>query len=133
MANFKGYYIKINGCTFQNPSLKREGFKYAPNLIQVTNSGTLASGKVTFKVLPHSRKKIWCSFPPLTKSQLKTYWAALKGDELGPGMNLTVEVYNNVKDTYETDTFYHNDLIYTPITYGGEKMYVLDDFELIGK
>lgn len=129
---FNGYYMKINGCTFQNPSLKREGFKYAPRLIEVADATTTASGELSVKVLPHVRKKIWCSFPPMTPQQFRIYWAALKGEESGPTMHLQVQVYNDTIDSYETDTFYHTDLEYTPIIYEGRRMIRLEDFELIG-
>ena len=89
--NFKGYYMKINGCTFQNPQIKREAWKFAPKLVQVTDAGVLASGKLQIKVLPHTRSKIWCGFPPLTPEQFRTYWTALWGDQSGYGMYLTVE------------------------------------------
>lgn len=129
---FNGYYMKINGCTFQNPSFKREGFKYAPRLIEVADATTTASGNLSIKVLPHIRKKIWCSFPPMTPEQFRTYWTALRGNEAGPTMYLQVEVYNDSIDSYETDTFYHTDLEYKPIIYEGRRMIQIEDFELIG-
>ena len=129
---FNGYYMKIGNCTFQNPSFNREGFKYAPRLIEVADATTTADGALTIKVLPHVRKKIWCSFPPMTPAQFRVYWNALKGNEAGPTMYLNVEVYNDAIDDYETDTFYHTDLEYIPIIYQGERMIQIEDFELIG-
>lgn len=130
--NFKGYYVKINGCTFQNPSIKREGFKFAPKLVQVTDAGVLASGKLNIKVLPHTRAKIWLSFPPMTPEQFRTYWNALLGDQSGVGMYLSVEVWDDSTNSYVTDTFYHNDIQYKPVNYQGRRMIVIDDFQLIG-
>ena len=130
--NFKGYYVKINGCTFQNPSIKRETFKFAPKLVQVTDAGVLASGRLNIKVLPHTRAKIWMGFPPMTPSQFRTYWNALLGDESGVGMYLSVEVWDESTNSYVTDTFYHNDLQYKNVNYEGRRMVVLDDFQLIG-
>lgn len=130
--NFKGYYMKCNNCTFQNPSFKRGGFKFAPRLIQVTDSGQVASGKLTMKVLPHVRAKIWCSFPPMTPEQFRVYCNALKLDQAGPSMNLTIEAFDETTNKYVTDTFYHNDIVYTPIIYNGQRMIEVDDFELIG-
>lgn len=132
MSNFKGYYVKCGDCTFQNPSFKREGFKYAPKLVQVADATTTASGELTMKVLPHTRSKIWCSFPPLTPAQFQTYYDVLKLDEAGPSMSLSIEVYNDGKDRYETDTYYHTDIMYKPVIYQGMRMIVIDDFELIG-
>ena len=129
---FNGYYIKINGCTFRNPSMKREGFKYAPRLIEVADATTTASGNLSVKVLPHIRKKIWLSFPPMTPQQFRVYWNALRGNEAGPSMYLTVELYNDITDSYETDTFYHTDLEYKPVIYEGRRMIQIEDFELIG-
>jgi hypothetical protein len=130
--NFKGYYVKINGCTFQNPSIKRETFKFAPKLVQVTDAGVLASGRLNIKVLPHTRAKIWMGFPPMTPSQFRTYWNALLGDESGVGMYLSVEVWDESTNSYVTDTFYHNDLQYKNVNYEGRRMVVMDDFQLIG-
>ena len=132
MNNFNGYFMKCNDCTFQNPSFKREGYKFAPNLIITTKAGTVASGKVTFQVLPHSRRKIWCKFPPMTPEQYRVYSDALKFKEKGPGMNLEIEAYDIDTDTYITDTYYHNDIAYTPVYYNGQLMVQVDDFELIG-
>ena len=132
MSNFRGYYMKINNCTFQNPSFKREGFKYAPRLIEVADATTTADGALAIKVLPHVRRKIWCSFPPMTPEQFRTYWTALRGNEAGQTMYLSVEVYNDATDSYESDTYYHNDIVYIPITYEGRRMIQIEDFELIG-
>lgn len=132
MSNFRGYYMQCNGCKFQNPSFKREGFKYAPKLVQVADATTTASGKLTIKVLDHARSKIWCSFPPMTPEQFRVYYNALKLDQAGPSMYLSIEVYNDGMDRYETDTYYHTDIMYTPVIYEGRRMIVIDDFELIG-
>ena len=130
--NFKGYYMKINGCTFQNPSIRRETWKFAPKLIQVTDAGVLASGRLQIKVLPHSRRKIWCEFPPMTPEQFRVYWTALMGDTSGVGMYLEVEAWDETTNSYITDTYYHNDLQYKDINDGGRRMSVMDAFELIG-
>lgn len=130
--NFKGYYMKINGCTFQDPSIKRESWKFAPKLVQVTDEGVLASGRLTIKVLPHTRAKIWAEFPPMTPEQFRTYWTALMGDSSGVGMYLTVEAWDETTNSYITDTYYHNDLQYKNVIYGGQRMVVMDAFNLIG-
>lgn len=137
MANIKeyppnGYYMKINGCTFQSPSIKREAWKFAPELVIVTDAGTLASGRLNIKVLPHTRRKIWVGFPPMTPDQFRTYWAALHSDDTGRGMYLKVEAWDESTNSYITDTYYHNDLKYKDVVYGGQHMIVMDDFELIG-
>ena len=129
---FAGYYMKIGSCTFQNPSFKREGFKFAPRLIQVTEAGQFASGKLSIKVLPHVRKKIWCSFPPMTPDQFRVYSNALKLNEAGTQMYLTVQAFDETTNTYVTDVYYHNDIGYRPVYYGGKRMIIIDDFELIG-
>lgn len=130
--NFKGYLMKCNGCTFQNPSLSREGFEFYPYLVQVTNSGTLASGKITFKILPHIRRKIKCKFPPMTPEQYRVYSDALKLRESGKGMNLVIEAFDENSNSYITDTYYHNDVGYKPVYYNGRRMIQINDFELIG-
>lgn len=132
MSNFKGYYMKINNCTFTNPQIAKDKWKYSPRLVQVTDSGQVASGKLTMKVLPHVRKRIDVGFPPMTPEQFRVYWNALKGEQAGEGMYLQVEVYNDAIDKYETDTFYHNDLVYTVHMYNGKRYIQINDFALIG-
>lgn len=129
---FKGYYMKIGGVEFNSPSPKRDTFKVAPALVQVGKSEVLASGKLSTKVLPHDRRKLWCDFPVMTKEQFRTYWRALHSDAGGHGMYLTVEYYDESLDDYVSDTFYHNDLMYRPIFYGGQEMIIIEAFELIG-
>lgn len=132
MSNFKGYYLKIGNVVCNNPSPLRETFKFAPALVQVGDSSVVASGKLSIKVLPHDRRKIWVDFPPLTEQQYRTYWNALHSDPGGHGMYLTVECYDEATDTYITDTYYHNDLMATYVTYSGQRMIKIDAFELIG-
>lgn len=132
MDNFQGYFMKCNGCTFQNPSFKKDGFKFAPKLVVVADSGSVASGKVKFKVLPHTRRKIWCSFPPMTPQQFRTYAEALKFTDSGQGMSLTIEAFDEMTNQYVTDTYYHNDIEYKPVMLGGQRMVQIEDFELIG-
>ena len=68
----------------------------------------------------------------MTPEQFRVYYTALKLDEAGPSMKLSIEVYNDGMDRYETDIYYHTDIMYTPITYQGMRMIQIDDFELIG-
>lgn len=132
MSNFRGYYIKCNGCTFQNPSMSRESYKFAPKLISVADATTTANGSLTVKVLPHIRRKIWLSFPPMTPEQFRAYYNALDLGGSGTGMYLSVEAYDFATDSYITDTYYHTDIQYSPVKYQGQDMIKLDDFELIG-
>lgn len=129
---FQGYYMKIGDCTFQSPSISREKWKFAPELVIVTDAGTLASGRLNIKVLPHTRRKIWVGFPPMTPEQFQVYWDALHSDTGGRGMYLTVEAWDESTNTYITDTYYHNDLQYKDVIYEGRRMVVIDDFNLIG-
>lgn len=125
--------MKIGNVEFNNPSPLRDGgFKFSPALVQVGKSEVTASGKLSTKVLPHDRRKIWLEFPVMTQEQYQTYWNALHSDSGGHGMYLTVTVYDDSTDTYVTDTFYHNDLMATPVYYGGQRMIKIDGFELIG-
>lgn len=125
MSNFKGYYFKIGDCNFTSPSPKRDGFEVQPHLVQVTDAGRVASGKLIIKELPHRPTKINIQFPIMTKNQFETYYAVLDN------MYLQVEYYNESKDIYETATMYHNDLIYHPIIYRGERMIDFKQFSLI--
>lgn len=132
MSNFKGYYMKIGSCKFQSPSPLRETWKFTDELVQVGDSSVLASGKLSIKVLPHTRRKIWVEFPIMTPEQFRNYWNVLHSDSGKRGMYLKIEAYDDAHDRYVTDTYYHNDLMYTPIYYGGRRMIKMDGFELIG-
>ena len=46
-------------------------------------------------------------------------------------MYLTVEYYDEDSDSYKTGTFYHTDISYTPVIYGGQRMLLLDTVKLI--
>jgi hypothetical protein len=130
---YNGYYIKIGGVKFNNPSPKKDTFKFAPELVQEGDSKVLASGNLSMKVLPHTRRKIWFELPPLTPEQFRIYWNALHSDVAsgGRGMYLTVEVYDRTTESYITDTFYHNDLQYQEAIFGGQHMIVMDEIHLI--
>lgn len=129
---FNGYYMKIGNCDFTNPSPIKDGFKFAPKLVQVGKSEVLASGKLSTKVLPHDRSKIWVEFPPMTPQQFRTYWNALHSDSGGHGMYLRVQAYDDTTDSYITDTYYHTDFEYSPVNLGGQRMIKMESFELIG-
>lgn len=125
MSNFNGYYMKIGNCTFNSPALQREGYEVQPHLEQVTDTGRVASGKLIIKQLPHRPTKLVIQFPVMTPEQFRVYYAALDS------MFLSVEYYNEDYDRYETGTFYHTDLKYKPIIYGGQRMIDFQQFSLI--
>lgn len=125
MSNFKGYYFKIGDCNFTSPSPKRDGYQVQPHLVQVTESGRVASGKLIIKELPHRPTKIVIQFPIMTPEQFKKYYSVLDN------MYLKVTYYNDAKDKYETATMYHSDITYKPIIYEGRRMISVDQFSLI--
>lgn len=127
MSNFRGYYVKIGDCTFNNPAPKRDGLLIMPHLVQTVDSGVnVASGRLEIKVLPHTRTKIQMQFPVMTKPQYEVYYAAIM-----QSMAIPVEYYNDGIDQYETGIFYHNDMQYTPIIYRGERMVDMKEIHLI--
>lgn len=126
MSNFKGYYFKINDCTFNNPPMAREGYKVSPKLEQVTNVGRVASGKLIIKELLHKPAKLEIQFPIMTEEQFRTYFSVLSSS-----MYLQVEFYDETSDSYTTRTMYHTDLTYTPIKYQGMEMIRFEQFSLI--
>ena len=129
---YNGYYMKIGSVTFNDPSPIKDSYKFAEELVQVGDSKVVASGKLSIKVLPHTRRKIWVEFPPMTREQFNTYWTALHSDTGGKGMYLTVEAYNDRTDEYVTDTYYHTDIERHPVNLGGQRMIKMESFELIG-
>jgi len=126
MSNFRGYYIKIGNCTFTNPAIKREGLLIMPHLEQTADSGVLASGELSVKVLPHTRTKIQMQLPIMTPEQYQNYYSVIMSS-----MYLTVEYYNQGIDQYETGTFYHNDMQYKPIKWQGQEMIDMQEIHLI--
>lgn len=126
MSNFRGYYVKIGNCDFNNPAPKREGLLIQPHLVQTADSGVMASGKLEIKVLPHTRTKIQMQFPIMTKEQYQYYYSVIM-----QSMSLLVEYYNEGIDAYETGTFYHNDMQYKPIIYSGKHMIDMQEIHLI--
>lgn len=125
MSNFKGYYFKIGNCKFDNPAMAREGYECQPHLVEVTDAGRVASGKLIVKELPHRPTKLVIQFPIMTREQFRVYYNALNS------MYLTVEYFNEVSDSYEKGTFYHTDLKYKPIKYQGIEMIEFQQFSLI--
>lgn len=126
MSNFRGYYVKIGNCDFNNPAPKRDGLLIQPHLVQTADSGVLASGRLEIKVLPHTRTKIQMQFPVMTKEQYQTYYSVIMAS-----MYLEVEYYNEGIDAYETGIFYHNDMQYKPIIYDGKHMIDMQEIHLI--
>lgn len=126
MSNFRGYYVKIGNCDFNNPAPKRDGLLIQPHLVQTADSGVLASGRLEIKVLPHTRTKIQMQFPVMTKEQYQNYYNVIM-----QSMYLPVEYYNEGIDAYETGTFYHNDMQYKPIIYDGKHMIDMQEIHLI--
>lgn len=132
MNNYRGYMLKVGDVVFNNPSPKRDTFKFAPRLVQVGDSSVVASGKLSIKVLPHDRAKIWFELPPMTPEQAKIYHDALFGDPGGHGMYIIVEAYDIMTDQYITDTYYHTDVMARPIYLGGQWMVQMEPVDLIG-
>ncbi len=126
MSNFRGYYIKIGDCTFTNPAIKREGLLIMPHLVQTSDSGVLASGELSIKVLPHTRTKIQMQLPIMTPAQYQYYYSIIMSS-----MFLQVEYYNQGIDQYETGIFYHNDMQYKPIKWNGEEMIDMQEIHFI--
>ena len=125
MSNFRGYYFKIGDCYFNSPFPKRNGFEVQPHIVQVTDAGRVASGKLIIKELPHRPTKLVIQFPIMKPEQFRKYYAALDS------MYLSVEYYNEDYDRYETATMYHSDLIYKPVKYQGMEMIDFQQFSLI--
>ena len=126
MSNFRGYYVRIGNCTFTDPAIKREGLLIMPHLVQTADSGVLASGRLSIKVLPHTRTKIQMQFPIMTKEQYERYYNVIMAS-----MYLPVEYYNEGIDAYETGIFYHNDMQYKPVIWGGKNMIDMQEIHLI--
>ena len=128
--NFEGYYVAIklndNWIKFIDPAPKRDGLLIMPHLEQTADSGVLASGKLSIKVLPHKRTKIQMVIPIMTPKQYRNYYSAIM-----QGMALIVKYYNEGIDQYETGTFYHNDMQYKPIKYKGVEMIDMQEIHFI--
>lgn len=132
MSNFRGYYVKIGDCTFSNPAMLREGYKCTPRIVMVTDEERLASGKLLIKPLSHRPSKLVMTFPVMTEEEFRYYCKAFRGKLTNePEMYLTVEYYDEEEDAYFTGTFYHTDIVDTPVIYGGRRMILMDTISLI--
>lgn len=128
---FNGYFLKIGNNIFNNPAPKREGLKITPRIVQVTETKVLASGKLSVKKLKHTPSILNITFPIMTFEQARNYKRVFRGEETGEDeMYLTVEWYDIENDTYVTGTFYHTDLVYTPVWYNGQWMALVDTVSL---
>lgn len=125
MSNFKGYFFRIGDCYFNSPFPKRDGYEVMPHIVQTTDSGRVASGKIIIKELPHRPTKIIIQFPIMTPEQFRKYYNALDS------MYLSVEYYNEASDSYENATMYHGDLKYKPVYLSGQRMIDFEQFSLI--
>lgn len=125
MSNFRGYYMRIGNCTFDNPAISREGFKVLPKIEQVTNAGRVASGKLIIKPLPHKPAKLDVTFPIMTPEQFQYYFSVIDS------MYLEIEFYDEAKDEYRSGIFYHTDIQYTPVIMGGRRMIIFDNIKFI--
>ena len=131
MSNFRGYYIKIGNCEFNNPAIKKDGLLIMPHLVQTADSGVLASGRLEVKVLPHTRTKIQVQFPIMTPEQFQIYYDVIMNGSESYGMYVTLEYYNEGIDQYETGTFYHNDLQYKVVMWQGKRMVDMQEIHFI--
>lgn len=125
-------YLQIGSCTFSNPAIKREGYVITPRIVQVTDEKVLASGRLSVKELEHKPTKISITFPVMTMEQMRVYKRAFRGELTGEDeMYLTARYYDPEVDGYRIGTFYHTDLIYTPVIYNGQDMVLVDTVKLI--
>lgn len=97
---FQGYYIKINGNSFQDPAIAREGYDIEEDIETDMDSQTNASGELNRNILPTKRQKIYIKFPPMFESQWNIYYNILKDSEL------IVEFYSLDRKLYRTAKFY---------------------------
>lgn len=125
MSNFRGYYFRIGSCYFNSPLPKRDGYEVMPHIVQTTESGRVASGKLIIKELPHRPTKIIIQFPVMTPEQFRVYYNALDN------MYLNVEYYNEASNSYEEAVMYHGDLKYKPVYLMGQRMIEFEQFSLI--
>lgn len=122
---FNGYYIKISGNNFTNPSPSK--YKLYPKIIQDMDSERTASGKLHRNILSHKPPKIELEFPPMKFSQYRTYNNILDNDVL------QVEYYDISSDSYKTAEMYHNDIAIEEVnTLGKEHHIDRWAFNLIG-
>ena len=113
---FNGYYIKINGNNFTNPTPSK--YTLYPKIIQDMDSERTASGQLHRNILPHSPPKIELEFPPMTFEQFRTYMRAMDHN------NLSVEYYDYTSDSYKTWNMYHNDIVIEEVNTQGQTHYI---------
>lgn len=106
---FLGYYIKVNGTTFPNSLLAREGYSDTPNQRTDKNSYVDGRGALHRNILPVQRSTV----------ELKTIDGFTYGQKLImkaffiPRDLITLTYWNDETDAYETARFYVPDIKYT--------------------
>lgn len=113
---FAGYYIKINGNDFTNPTPSK--YRLYPKIIQDMDSERTASGQLHRNILPHHPPKIELEFPPMTFAQFREYHSVIDADVLD------VEYYDYASDSYQTWNMYHNDIVIEEINTQGQEHYI---------
>ena len=113
---FNGYYIKINGNNFTNPSPSK--YKLYPKIIQDMDSERTASGQLHRNILPHSPPKIELEFPIMKFSQFRAYMSVIDSN------NFVVEYYDYASDSYKTWNMYHDDITIEEINTFGNERYI---------
>jgi hypothetical protein len=106
---FQGYYIKVNGTTFPNSLLNREGYSNTPNQRTDKNSYVDGRGALHRNILPVKRSTV----------KIKTLDGFTYGQKLIikaffiPRDVITMEYWNDETDEYEIARFYVPDIEYT--------------------
>lgn len=104
-----GYVLKVNGTPFPNALLAQEGYRNTPNRRQDKGSYTDGTGETIRNILPKKRTTAKVK----TKDWL-TYGQKLIVQAFFPNRDLvTVEVWNDEDNNYQTTKFYVPDIEYT--------------------
>lgn len=106
---FAGYYLKVNGTTFPNGLLAREGYSNIPNIRTDKNSYVDGKGVLNRSILPVKRSTI----------KIKTIDGLTYGQKLIikaffiPRDLVTLEYWNDEEDAYKTTQLYVPEIEYT--------------------
>lgn len=105
---FNGYYIKVNGNTFPNSLIAKEGYSNTPNQRTDKNSYVDGRGALHRNILPVQRSTVKIrtidDFTYGQKLIIKSFFI--------PRDVVTMEYWNDETDAYETSRFYVPDIEY---------------------
>ena len=125
---YSNYLLKVGGTILPTSFIKVDTYEVIPDQVMDYNSYRDANGTLHRTTVTNTPSKITFQTKPMNRTQMNTF----KGF-LSSRVRVTVEFYNPMTDSYQTEYMYIPDTafhIYT--TSSGEPMYKETEISFIG-